>query len=466
MVQGIQQRQPQGTPDNRGIDLTLTLPVRMTSPVADLNLPLLNAARQAIQDGALQKAAETLNKANRQNPNDPRVHLVGSWLAEVSGNLNGALDRMQRAVTLAPNWTPGQLGLGLLLVKHRRFVEALAASDTALKLEPDNMSVLMGSVEISRKAGDLERSVRLLRHALTIVPNDPQLRLMIATDLQRHRQHDESLQVWNSLATEFPETVEPRLARVQIALAKNDPAGAKADADWLVEKEPANETFQYYQAVANGKVPDSQPAALTMGLFDWYAETFDAQLVGSLAYRLPKLVADRILAERADKKFNVLDLGCGTGLLGACLGRLQGALVGVELSSKMIEQAAKHGVYDKFHTVNLHDALEATPDSLYEIIAALDVFVYAGTVDKAIPNAHRILTPGGQFVASFEEAAVDGPNMELRPSGRYAHKRSHVQSVFEQAGFVDVVVQDVLLRMEAGNPLNGYVVWGRKAVSH
>jgi predicted TPR repeat methyltransferase len=52
---------------------------------------------------------------------------------------------------------------------------------------------------------------------------------------------------------------------------------------------------------------------------------FDQHLVGGLGYRLPKLVAERILQWHADRKLNVLDLGCGTGLLGVCLGRIDGA---------------------------------------------------------------------------------------------------------------------------------------------
>ena len=41
-------------------------------------------------------------------------------------------------------------------------------------------------------------------------------------------------------------------------------------------------------------------------------------------------------------------------------------------------------VYDRFHTVNLHDALRDTPEGLYQVITALDVFIYAATLTAAI----------------------------------------------------------------------------------
>ena len=84
--------------------------------------------------------------------------------------------------------------------------------------------------------------------------------------------------------------------------------------------------------------------------------------MAGLKYKLPREVAHIINERYPDRKLNVLDLGCGTGLLGACLGRIDGALVGVELSKPMIDQAIKHGVYDRFHNVDLLEALEATPN--------------------------------------------------------------------------------------------------------
>lgn len=434
----------------------------MNHTITDRNLKLLETARAALEAGELKQAALTLNKANQQDPSDPRVHMVGSWLAERSGNATGALESMQRAVRLSPEWTPGQLELALLHARQNQFGDAFAAADKAMQLEPTNLRVLAGAIDIAHRAGDLKRAVGLLERGLSLVPNDPQLRLLMASDLQALQRSGESMELWNGLLLEFPEQREARLGRLQAAIALNDLVTAAADAEWLVAQEPANETFRFYAALARGDTPPEQPSPLIQAIFDQAAETFDTRMVAGLGYRLPKLVADRLLADRPDKNFNVLDLGCGTGLLGVSLGRLQGALVGVELSSKMIEQAARHGVYDKFHTVNLHDALEATPDALYDVIAALDVFIYAGATDKAIPNALRVLVPGGQFVASFEETPDNLKDMVLQPSGRYTHNRLNVSDAFKQAGFAQIDVQEVTLRWEAGNPVKGFVIWGTK----
>ena len=200
-------------------------------------------------------------------------------------------------------------------------------------------------------------------------------------------------------------------------------------------------------------------------LFDGLAEVYDQHTVRGLRYQLPKIVADKILARYPDKHLNVLDLGCGTGLLGVCLGRIDGFLIGVDVSTKMIEQAHRHRVYDRFHTVNLLDALRETPGDIYEVITALDVFIYTGELGETIPNAHRILLPAGDFYFSCEAAPEEGTDLVLQSNGRYAHKRSHVQALCRQAGFESVEIEDLTLRYEGGEPVQGFLVKARKAAA-
>ncbi|RYF48311.1 MAG: methyltransferase domain-containing protein [Cytophagaceae bacterium] len=165
-----------------------------------------------------------------------------------------------------------------------------------------------------------------------------------------------------------------------------------------------------------------------------------------------------------EKVHTMLDLGCGTGLLGACLGRIQGAMVGVELSPRMIEQAARHNVYDKFHNVDLHDALEATPPALYDVIAALDVFIYAGDMTAAIPQAFAILRSGGYFFFSCERTDESGDDLVLRASQRYAHKASHIESLCREAGFGELQIDPVVLRYENNQPVEGFLAMAKKTV--
>ena len=74
----------------------------MSATATDPNLKHLHLAREQIAKGDLKNAAQTLNKAQKQAPNDPRVFVLAGVMAEKSGNIPGAFDALQRAVTLAP----------------------------------------------------------------------------------------------------------------------------------------------------------------------------------------------------------------------------------------------------------------------------------------------------------------------------------------------------------------------------
>ncbi len=434
----------------------------MATSVKDPNLDLLQSARDSIASGDLRNAALKLNAANRHDPSDPRVHMLGGLLAEKAGNVNGAFECLRRTVRMAPDWGPGLLELALLLARQSQFSEAVELAQKVHDLEPNNLVVLAGAIDVARLAGHLQMSVRLLRHGLERVPGDVQLTHLLANDLYTMKSYAEALPVWQGLCEAHPDQPEMLLGRARTLIGLHQLTAAQADTSRLLTLDPNNAVFGYFHQLAQGETPKTQPEALTQGIFNDAAASFDQHLVKNLRYQLPKQVAEKLLSDRPDKAFNVLDLGCGTGLLGVCLGRLDGALVGVDLSEKMIAQAARHNVYDKFHTVNVLDALEATPESLYEVIAALDVFIYAGDVTAAVPNSHRILVPGGTLVASFEEAPEDGPDLVILPSGRYAHKRSHVIGLCEAAGFATVDVENTVLRLEDGQPLQGYLVWGTK----
>ena len=425
----------------------------------------LETARQQIGQGQLSEAASTLNEAQKIFPGDARIFMMAGLMAEKSGNVKGAFEMLRKSVATAPGWGPGLLELALLLARQNQFAEAVEKAEEVARLEPKNLVVLAGVIDIAHRAGHTDMAVRHLRRGLELVPGDVQLRRLLARDLDSLGRHADALEVWGGLLAQDPHDREALFGRVRTFLAMGTPAQARADTATLLELLPKDPVVAYYDQLARGETPPHQPLELNRALFDGMAEIYDQHIVRGLGYRLPKIVADQILERYPDRHLNVLDLGCGTGLLGVCLGRLDGFLIGVEISQKMLEQAARHKVYDRFHTVDLNEALAATPAAQYEVLAALDVFIYTGDVSRAIADAHRILQPAGDFYFSCELADEEGANLVLQANGRYAHKRSHVARLCREAGFETVDIQELDLRREAGVPVPGILVRARKAAA-
>jgi predicted TPR repeat methyltransferase len=119
-------------------------------------------------------------------------------------------------------------------------------------------------------------------------------------------------------------------------------------------------------------------------------------------------------------------------------------------------------VYAQFNQVNVLDALHATPGSHYDVITALDVFIYVGDLTSVIPNAHRILTPGGRFVFSCEAAPGSVKTFALQSTQRYVHQQNHVQQLLTTAGFKNILLETCTLRYESGEPVLGFIASGQK----
>ena len=415
-----------------------------------------------IQSGDLRDAATALNTATQTQPRDPRAFLLGMRLAEAAGNPAGAIDMAQRAVALNPTWPVSVTEVAMLLSRLGKHAEAVAQVRRAVTFAPRNLGVLRRAIEISQAAADHEAAIGWLRQALELEPRNTLFRTWLAAKLIDQRQIAEATNLVDQLLTEDPSNLGALQCRLTYARLEGNKPLEQQTADTLLTLQPDSDVHQYWHALAYDQTPKTQPRTMVRGLFDEYAGRFDKHL-GQLGYRIPETVSQMILNLHPDRRFNLLDLGCGTGLLGMFLGRIDGAIVGVDLSLEMIEKATEHGVYARFHNVDLMDALRDTPGDQYEVIASCDVLIYVGDLSEVIPNALRILKPGGHFVFTCEAAQENEDNLVLRTSQRYAHKRSHVEALCKAAGFASLEVVDIpALRREGGEPLPGFIVVARK----
>lgn len=426
----------------------------------------LAEAARLIDSGRLPEAAAVLDDLQSKVQGDPRIYMMGMRLAEASGRPEAALDAARLAARIAPRWAPAVLDLALCLARRNQFREAAAEAEKAVELAPDQLAAVDGAIQVAHRAGYAELALKHLPKAIVLsAPDNAAYRRMQGRDLTAVGRYAEAIAAFDALLADFPDDAAALEGRAQAALAAGDRAAAVADWKALLARHPDDEGFRYHLAVAEGVPPGTQPASLPRALFDDLAPVYDHHMVRDLKYQLPKEVAGWILERFPERKLDVLDLGCGTGLLGVCLGRLDGFLIGVDVSEKMIEQAARHELYHRFHRANLLDALRETPAGLYDVVAALDVFIYSGELGEAIPNGHRVTRPGGYFVFSCESAEEDGPDWVLRPTNRYAHRRSHVESLCADAGFTEVELRETTLRLEGGQPVEGFVVTARKGAA-
>lgn len=411
-----------------------------------------------IRKGALKDAVQELNRAAHTAQHDPRLHILGMELAEASGNPKGALESAERAVRKSPQWAPGVMNLALLHARQNRFPEALAEAHKALALAPTQPELLEAAIQIGLRSGANGPLKTWTQQALTLQPDHTGHRLTLGETLLALGENQAALAAFETVLATDLDNEAAAVGRAHALLASGRQADAVAAWDALLARQPDNATWAFHRAAAAGETPSAHPLTLVKSTFNALAPVYDMHMLRTLRYRLPKDVADRLLALHPEREFHLLDLGCGTGLLGLMLGKIAGSMIGVDASIKMIEQAEKHGVYDRFHHVDLLDALRDTPESSYHVITALDVFIYVGDLAQAITDAHRILRPSGRLIFSCEAAPESEAGWQLQASGRYAHGRAYIEALCQATGFADMQIQDVDLRLEKGEPVKGFLV--------
>jgi predicted TPR repeat methyltransferase len=199
-------------------------------------------------------------------------------------------------------------------------------------------------------------------------------------------------------------------------------------------------------------------------VFDAFANSFDAKLE-ALNYRAPQWVMRSFAAAVGEPRaaLRIVDAGCGTGLCGPLLRPYASHLAGCDLSEGMLRRAKVRGGYDVLHAAELTFYLDTQPGAFDAVISA-DTLCYFGALEAPLAAAHRSLRPGGWIVFSVEVLPVEsGLPHRLQSNGRYAHAEPYLQAALAGAGFEAISVEPVDLRMEAGEPVRGFVV---RAQSH
>lgn len=429
----------------------------------------LKSIELLIKQNQLQDAVLQLNLLGKTAPHDPRLFLLGAQLADVSGNADGVLQAARKAQQLAPQWSTASLYLATVLAGRGEAEEAMSMAALAVQQTDVPTTQPTHAVELLAQAADIALRLNLsdqallwLRQAEKISPDDFGVRYKIARAMSASGDALKAIGIFTDLLLQQPSNPALLSARMQASLSAQQTESAIRDGEALMALQPESALHPYYLAIARGETPKTQPAEVVASLFDSYATQYDRLWVVQLHYQLPRDVAQMIHQWHPDREEDVLDLGCGTGLLGACLGPINGLLVGVDLSVEMLKLASRHHVYDSFRHVNLTDALTATPNDQYHIIAALDVLGYVGDLEPVIANAYRILLPGGRFIFSCECGVEGGADYSLQPTYRYQHQRPYLERLLVEAGFEEINIEERVLRFDSDQPVQGFLVTARK----
>ena len=145
----------------------------------------------------------------------------------------------------------------------------------------------------------------------------------------------------------------------------------------------------------------SEPGEVA-GRYDEWAASYDADLA-SWSYRAPARVAETVVS-RLPAAGSVLDVGCGTGLVGRELRArgFGGRLLGLDLSQASLDIARQSEAYDSLDLADLQQPLELADDSV-DAAVCVGVMTYLPDVESVWREFARVVRAGGIVVATQRE---------------------------------------------------------------
>ena len=325
-----------------------------------------------------------------------------------SGDLAGAADTLARA--LARGAKPAAVPLGEALLALGRAADAAAAF-----AQGEDGRARAGEGRALLALGRADEAAAALRQAALLTPDADTL-----------------------------------LALAEAEAAAGDLGAAMAAAGRALKLSPGDPAAE--RLLARLRAEPAPPASGAP--CDPEAGDFDEDLA-KLGYQGPKLLLDAVRALRPQAAgFDVLDLGCGTGLAGAAFRPLAAALVGCDLAPRMLEVAARRGVYDCLEEGDLLETLRRD-EAAWDLILAADVMIYFGDLAGVFQAAAQALKPAGLFAFTVERGADDG--WELSSRGRFQHGASYLRNEAVRTGLAVRHLAAVgELRRERNVPVEGF----------
>ncbi|HIJ89948.1 MAG: tetratricopeptide repeat protein [Desulfobulbaceae bacterium] len=365
-----------------------------------------------------------------------------------------AIEHFHKVLSLDDTHWQAAYNLGTAHLAQGNTNEAIKAYQRAAQLNPQDGDIHFNLGLACKRAGRLEEAMQSYHCAMEIAPDDAEVHYNLALvykELGCRAEAITSLEIAVALRPEYG-AAHGNLGVLYLDHDEVDKAIACYQR--LIELDHNAVSAHHILAALTGETTLVAPSSYIAELFDSFSGHFEERLLVDLEYRTPWELKSLLLTDHKGPACfeRLLDLGCGTGLVGQIFQDISGCRVGVDLSAKMVEAAAAKKVYDELVVAEIVTFLEQNREP-FDLIVAADVLIYVGELDRIFATLGRGLAKNGRFLFSTEQLA--GQGYQLRQSGRYAHSFSYIEAMAFRHGFRILSSQSANIRKEKGKWILG-----------
>ena len=416
--------------------------------------------------GKFGEAELSYKKAIALKPSYSEAHNnLGNSLKELGKPLEAEVC-YKKAIEFNNNYVEAYFNLGNTLKELGKPFEAEVYYKKAIELKSDYIEAYFNLGNLLKESGNLVESEISYKKAISLNPNFAEAHNNLGAALKELGRIDEAEDRFLTAIKIKPDYAEAYSNLGNIYRDAGSINAAIINYKKAVNIDPQNQYLRHLLAAITGDSPSRATDSYVATMFDDYAVKFESSLINQLNYQMPKVIFKQLkkFAHVDDKKFDILDLGCGTGLAGLELIGIAKSLVGVDLSENMLTEAKRKNIYSKLIKDEISRMLEIEPRNSFDIVVSSDVFVYIGDLEKTFKYIYDILRTGGLFSYSVEglfSSTLDGekdlPNFKLNMTARYSHSLRYLNELCESSKFTLLDQRVEAIRTDKGEPIMGYV---------
>ncbi len=412
---------------------------------------IIGAANQSL--GKLEEAIVAYKHSLSIKPDCAEAHNNMGVIFRVQGKLDKAIDAYKRAISIKPNCAETYNNMGDTLQEQGNLEEAIELYKRAISLKPDYADAYYNMGIAFKIQGKLDKAIKAFNKVISLKRDHAEAFNQMANALKDQGKLEEAIKAYNKVIS-----IKPRSADAYYNLGNTLKDQEKLEEaikayEKVISLNPHHGSAKHMLSALTGNTNDTVPREYIENLFDGYSTIFEASLIENLEYEIPKLIKDILIKLNGQKSLgSVLDLGCGTGLLGPEIRDHCSHLEGIDLSSKMLRLAEQKNVYDKLSHSDILEYLLSMPLNFDYYIAA-DVFIYVGELTEIFRLIRSKNKIPGKLVFSTEHTEKD--SYRILKTGRYAHSKSYIERLCTEFGYTISHFSTTNLRKEKDHFLTG-----------
>ncbi|WP_116368361.1 tetratricopeptide repeat protein [Parahaliea mediterranea] len=438
--------------------------------------------------GKLEAARAEASQLVRHHPEQPALHNLLGVIHTRMNRLEASVEDYRRALRLQPDFTDAINNLGATYNKLERYEDAARCYQTVLASNPRDPDCWynLGNSQRGMKAhrdavksyqtslklrplsaeayhnlgntyvdlGDAENAIACYESALGIREDFHAARRGLASTYFSQGRIGQAGTCYQRILKDLPNDVTSLRGLANVQANSGLHTAAAETFSRVLALSPGDINARHHLDALQRRRSERAPEAYVRSVFNAYAVGFEEHLGTTLGYAAPaklRALYDELNPEGGKQSIG-LDMGCGTGLVGAAFSDVVERFTGIDLAPQMLQEAEKKGVY---HQLIEGDLLTTLPtlDAPANLILCADTLVYLGRLDKLFGTVAKAAAPGAQFLFTTEHL-MEG-DYELLPSARYAHSREYVEDCAKGAGLALKHFEITPLRKERGEWLDG-----------